>query len=201
MIAGFHEHMETTDYSVVDPQGNVVSVTYTLSGAFGSHVSVMGAGFLLNNKMDDFSAKPGVPNMYGLFGGFANSIQPHKRMISSTTPTIVTQHGKLCMVLGSPGGSTIITTVLQTFLDIFEFGMDTQQAVSALRFHNQWYPDEIFYEAYAINHDTAVKLKARGHHLHQWSAYIGRENCIFLQKNGMKQGAADPRGEDYTAGF
>ncbi len=179
MIAGFHEHMETTHYSVVDPQGNAVSVTYTLNGAFGSHVSVMGAGFLLNNEMDDFSAKPGVPNMYGLLGGFANSIQPHKRMLSSMTPTIVTQNGKLRMVLGSPGGSTIITTVLQTFLDISEFGMDAQQAVSALRFHNQWYPDEIFYEAYAINHDTAVKLKAMGHHLHQWSA-VHREGKLYF---------------------
>ena len=201
VIAGYHEHMETTHYSVVDPQGNAVSVTYTLNGAFGSHVSVLEAGLLLNNEMDDFSAKPGVPNMYGLLGGFANSIQPHKRMLSSMTPTIVTHHGKLRMVLGSPGGSTIITTVLQTFLDISAFGMDAQQAVSALRFHNQWYPDEIFYEAYAINHDTAVKLKAMGHHLHQWSSYIGRANCILIQKNGLKQGGADPRGEDYTAGF
>ena len=196
----FKEHKETTHFSIVDPDGNAVSITYTLNGGFGSHVSVAGAGFVLNNEMDDFSAKPGVPNMYGLLGGEANAIQPDKRMLSSMTPTIVTQNGKLRMVLGSPGGSTIITTVLQTFFDMSVFHMNAQQAVSAPRFHMQWYPDQINSEPYAIHKDAADALLKMGHHLHQWG-YWGRANCVFIKANGDREAGADPRGEDDAFGY
>ncbi|HKJ46117.1 MAG TPA: gamma-glutamyltransferase [Balneolales bacterium] len=197
----YHESTETTHFSIVDSEGNAVSVTYTLNGGFGSHVSVTGAGFLLNNEMDDFSAKPGVPNMYGLLGGEANAIQPHKRMLSSMTPTIVTKNGKLNMVVGSPGGSTIITTVLQVFMNIADFGMNVQQAVAAPRVHNQWYPDQIFYDPYSFTNDTKKILNKMGHHLSRRSRYVGEADCIRILANGERSGGADPRGENYTAGY
>jgi len=196
-----HESMETTHFSVVDPEGNAVSITYTLNGGFGSHVSVIGAGFLLNNEMDDFSAKPGVPNMYGLLGGEANAIQPNKRMLSSMTPTIITKNGKLNMVLGSPGGSTIITTVLQVFLDIADYGMNVQQAVAAPRVHNQWYPDKIFYDPFSFTNDTKKILEKMRHHLFMRKHYVGEADCIVIKNDGSRSGGADPRGENYIAGF
>jgi gamma-glutamyltranspeptidase/glutathione hydrolase len=141
-FAGY-ESDQTTHFSIVDAQGNAVSITTTLNGSFGAKIFVKGAGFLLNNEMDDFSSKAGVPNMYGVTGGKANSIQPGKRMLSSMTPTILEKDGKLFMVVGTPGGSTIITSVFQTILNVTDFGQDAQQAVTSRRFHHQWLPDEI----------------------------------------------------------
>ncbi|MCH8523139.1 MAG: gamma-glutamyltransferase, partial [Balneolales bacterium] len=142
----FSESVNTTHFSVVDRAGTAVSLTTTLNSGYGSFVSISGAGFLMNNEMDDFSIKPGVPNQFGLLGGEANAIEPGKRMLSSMTPTIVTRDGELYMVLGTPGGSTIMTTVLQVFLNVVEFGMNIQQAVAAPRFHHQWMPDLLYYE-------------------------------------------------------
>ena len=139
------ESDETTHYSIVDAEGNAVSVTTTLNGAYGSKLYCDELGFFLNNQMDDFSSKPGVPNSYGLVGAEANSIAPQKRMLSSMTPTIVEKNGKLLMLLGSPGGSRIITSVLQTILNVTEFKMSMQEAVNAPRFHNQWLPDEVLF--------------------------------------------------------
>jgi gamma-glutamyltranspeptidase/glutathione hydrolase len=138
-----YESDQTTHYSIVDKDGNAVSITTTLNDTFGSKIFVKGAGFLLNNEMDDFSSKPGTPNMYGMLGGKANSIQPGKRMLSSMTPTIVEKDGKLFMVVGTPGGATIITSVFQTVLNVIEFDKSMQGAVSAKRFHHQWMPDEV----------------------------------------------------------
>ena len=156
-----YESDQTTHYCVVDRDGNAVSITTTLNDSFGSKIFVKGAGFLLNNEMDDFSEKPGVPNMYGLVGGKANSVQPGKRMLSSMTPTIVEKDGKLFMVVGTPGGSTIITSVFQTILNVIEFNMDMQQAVTAKRFHSQWLPDEVDVEAAAIDSITRQKLQKK----------------------------------------
>lgn len=202
-IPGYNlkESFETTHYSVVDPEGNAVAVTTTLNSGFGSKVSVSGAGFLLNNEMDDFSAKPGVPNQFGLIGGEANAIQPNKRMLSSMSPTIVTQNGELRMVLGSPGGSTIITTVLQVFLNVAEYGMNIQQAVAAPRVHHQWLPEQIFYDDYAFDKQTMKELKAMGHKMGQFGGYVGRADCIFVDSTGTRYGGADPRGEDWVSGY
>ncbi len=162
------ETTETTHYSVVDRDGQAVSVTTTLNGGFGSLVVVDGGGFFLNNEMDDFSAKPGVPNMFGLVGNEANAIAPGKRMLSSMTPTIVEDpQGRLRMVTGTPGGSTIITTVFQTILNVVDFGMDVQQAVDAPRVHHQWLPDVMRFERFAVSMDAQVgahppRLEGRG---------------------------------------
>lgn len=200
-FSGFYESDETTHFSVVDKNGNAISITTTLNGGYGSHVAVGGAGFLLNNEMDDFSSKPGVPNLYGLTGGEANSIQPNKRMVSSMTPTIVTRNDSLKMVLGTPGGSTIITTVLQVFLNMAEFGMDVQQAVSAPRIHHQWLPDLIYYEPYAFSKSDQMALELKGYQLQNRNGYSGRADCIQIDENGRKLGGADPRGFDYAAGY
>jgi gamma-glutamyltranspeptidase/glutathione hydrolase len=200
-VSDYFESDETTHYSVVDKFGNAVSVTTTLNGGYGSKVAVGGAGFLLNNEMDDFSSKPGVPNMYGLTGGQANEIAPNKRMVSSMTPTIVTKNGKLAMVLGTPGGSTIITTVFQVFLNMAEFGMNAQQAVSALRVHHQWLPDQLFFEPFAIARTDRNALEARGYFLNERRGYSGRADCIQIDEEGWLYGGADPRGSDYTSGF
>ena len=146
-----NESNETTHYSIVDQFGNAVAVTTTLNGSYGSKLYPPNLGFFLNNEMDDFSIKPGVPNMYGLTGGEINSIQPQKRMLSSMTPTIVKKNGKLCLVLGSPGGPTIITSVLQTILNFEIFGFEIQEAVDKPRFHHLWLPDKIYYEDGIIN--------------------------------------------------
>lgn len=196
------ESDETTHYSIVDPYGNAVAVTTTLNDAFGSKFYPESLGFFLNNQMDDFSSKPGQPNIFGLIGSKANSIAPRKRMLSSMTPTIVEKNGKLWMVLGSPGGSTIITTVLQTFLNVHEFGMGMQEAVSKPRFHHQGLPDELVLEPNGFDAQTISKLKAMGYPIHEKkSRVIGKVNAIKILENGSLEAGADPRGEETARGF
>jgi gamma-glutamyltranspeptidase/glutathione hydrolase len=195
-----YESEETTHYSIVDKNGNAVSLTTTINGSYGSLVWVDGAGFLLNNEMDDFSVKPGSPNMYGLLGGKANSIQPGKRMLSAMTPTIVEEDGKLKMVVGTPGGSTIITSVFQTILNVLEFDMTAQESVSATRFHHQWKPDVIDVETDAINEKTRQSLSEDGYKINKRGA-IGRVENIVILKNGKLQTGADHRGDDKAAGY
>ncbi|NCD71543.1 gamma-glutamyltransferase [Mucilaginibacter agri] len=198
-FAGY-ESDQTTHYSIVDRDGNSVSITTTLNGGFGSKIVVKGAGFLLNNEMDDFSAKAGVPNMFGLTGGKANSIQPGKRMLSSMTPTIVEKDGKLFMVVGTPGGSTIITSVFQTILNVIEFDQQMQQAVESKRFHHQWLPDQVNIETDAtLSTEVKEKLKQKGYKLVVTGA-SGRVDAILVTK-GMLQGGADPRGDDTAIGW
>jgi len=196
-----YETDETTHYSVVDPFGNSVSVTTTLNGAYGSKVFVDKGGFFLNNEMDDFSAKPGTPNMFGLVGAEANSIAAQKRMLSSMSPTIVETNGQLKMVLGSPGGSTIITTVLQNILNVLDYDMSMQESVSKPRFHHQWLPDNIKFET---SFDTVVfdSLKKLGYKIdHSNSKVIGKTDAILVLPDGRLEGGADPRGDDKAEGF
>jgi gamma-glutamyltranspeptidase/glutathione hydrolase len=194
------ESEETTHLSVVDAEGNAVSVTTTLNGSFGSKVFVGGAGFLLNNEMDDFSIKPGTPNMYGLVGGEANAIQAEKRMLSSMTPTIITKDDELFMVVGTPGGSTIITSVFQTILNVIEWNMGMQEAVSAPRFHHQWLPDGVMIEQYGFDPALLESLKNKGHQFFQRGA-IGRVDAILVLPNGHLEGGADQRGDDRAEGY
>lgn len=194
------ESEETTHFSIVDHDGNAVSITTTLNGSYGSLVVVKGAGFLLNNEMDDFSVKPGAPNMYGLVGGEANAIAPNKRMLSSMTPSIVEKDGQLFMVVGTPGGSTIITSVFQTIINVIDFNMDIQSAVAAKKFHHQWLPDEVYVEKDAIDSLAAQKLKAKGYNL-LYRGPIGRVDAIIKTKWGSYQGGADPRGDDLAIGY
>ena len=195
-----YEDTQTTHFSIVDQYGNAVSITTTLNDWFGSKIAVGGAGFLLNNEMDDFSEKPGTPNMFGLVGGKANSIQPNKRMLSSMTPTILEKDGKLYMVVGSPGGSTIITTVFQTILNVTEFDQTMQQAVAAKRFHSQWLPDSVFFEAGALDTNTRQLLQQKGYRFAP-SPPIGLVDAIQITKDGYLDGGADPRGDDTMAGW
>lgn len=198
-FAGY-ESRQTTHYSIVDAWGNAVSITTTLNGSFGSKIFVKGGGFLLNNEMDDFSAKPGVPNMFGLIGGAANSIQPNKRMLSSMTPTIVEKDGKLFMIVGTPGGATIITSVFQTILNVVEFGMNMQEAVDAKRFHHQWLPDEVDEERGAFDEAEVGRLQQKGYKIVKLNA-IGRVDAILVNPDGSYQGGADPRGDDTKMGW
>ena len=194
------EHEQTTHFSIVDKYGNAVALTTTLNGSYGSKVVVDGSGFLLNNEMDDFSAKPGYPNLYGLIGGKANAIAPEKRMLSSMTPTIVEKDGNLFMVIGTPGGSTIITSVFQNIINVIDYNMNMQQSVAAKRYHHQWLPDMIFYEDGAIPAEVKEELIEMGHVL-QTRGPIGRVDAILVQENGQLQGGADPRGDDTAMGF
>lgn len=195
------ESTETTHFSIVDQFGNAVSITTTINSPYGSRVWVKGGGFLLNNEMDDFSAKPGVPNIYGLVGKEANAIAPGKRMLSSMTPTIIEKEGKLFMVAGTPGGSTIITSVFQCFLNVAEFGMTMQESVNQPRFHHQWLPDKLFVEAGALSPNVRSKLSEMGHHVEDRDA-IGRVDAILIRGDGMLEGAADhSRRDDTAAGF
>jgi gamma-glutamyltranspeptidase/glutathione hydrolase len=196
------EGSETTHYCVVDRWGNAVSVTTTINSWFGSMVVVEGAGFLLNNEMDDFSAKPGVPNQYGLLGGEANSIQPGKRMLSAMTPTIVVKDDHPFLITGTPGGSTIITTVLQVITNIIDHGMRLQEAIDAPRIHHQWYPDTLLYEKFGLAHDALENLRARGYHLKQREGYQGRAEGILIDRQkGLYFGATDPRGYGAAIGY
>jgi len=194
------ESDETTHFSIVDQFGNASSVTTTLNGSFGSGIIVKNSGFLLNNEMDDFSIQPGYPNMYGLIGGEANAIMPEKRMLSSMTPTILEKNGKLFMVVGTPGGSTIISAVFQTILNVTEFGMSIEESVNASRFHHQWYPDEIKLEK-VISKDSSIvrELKSLNHHLNFVSS-MNRVDAILV-KNNQLFGGADNRGDDHISFF
>ena len=194
------ESMETTHYVIVDKDGNAASVTTTLNNSYGSLVVVEGAGFLLNDEMDDFSVKPGTPNLYGLVGGKANAIEPSKRMLSSMTPSILEKDGKLFMVVGTPGGSTIITSVFQAILNVVDFGMTMQEAVAAPRFHHQWLPDQIDYEPNAISENVRESLKQKGYTLKERKPY-GRVEGILVNKDGTYQAGADPRGDDKAVGY
>lgn len=194
------ESEETTHFSIVDKKGNAVSLTTTLNGSYGSLVVVKGAGFLLNNEMDDFSVKPGAPNMFGLIGGKANSIAPGKRMLSSMTPTIVEKDGKLFMVVGTPGGSTIMTSVFQTILNVIDWNMNMQQAVDAPRFHHQWLPDEVAAEEASFTPELRRTLEQKGYKIVNRRA-IGRVDAILVLENGSLVGGADPRGDDKVVGY
>ena len=195
----FKESEETTHLSVIDAQGNAVSVTTTLNNSYGSKTVVGGAGFFLNDEMDDFSAKPGVPNIYGAVGGEANAIAPAKRMLSSMTPTIVLQNGKPFLVLGTPGGTTIPTSVFQTIVDIIDFNMSTEDAVYKPKFHHQWLPDEIAIEKNFPQQTRDVLIKM-GYKLVERSG-IGRTEVIKVLPDGRFEGVADNRGDDGAEGY
>lgn len=196
----FPESTETTHYSIVDEDGNAVAVTTTLNGSFGNKVVVNEAGFFLNNEMDDFTAEPGEPNMFGLIQGEANAIEPGKRMLSSMSPTIVTRNDSVRMVLGAAGGPRIITATLHNFLNMAVFEMDPGQAIASPRFHHQWMPDKLYYEKFGLSPDTRKILEEKGHTLAP-SDGLGRAHTIFVEKDTLKYGAPDPRGDGAAIGY
>ncbi len=194
------EPPQTTHFTVVDADGNVVVNTYTLNGSYGSGVVVRGAGFFMNDEMDDFAAKPGVPNMFGLIQGEANSVAPGKRPLSAMTPTLVLKDQKLVLALGSPGGPTIINTVLQIILNVFDYHMNIQQAVNAPRLHHQWIPDTVGFEPFGIPEDTRRALEKMGHQFAARAGYMGDAEAVMIdQESGMRWGASDPRNPDAAA--
>lgn len=199
-----YESDQTTHFSVVDAEGNAVSNTYTLNMAYGSGVTVKGAGFLLNDEMDDFTSKPGVPNGFGLIQGESNAIAPRKRPLSSMTPTILVKDGKLFMVIGSPGGPTIITTVLQVILNVVDHKMNIAQAIAAPRIHHQWLPDQLRAETDALTPTTRTTLLMMGHQLAKGAGGKGEhwgdaEGILIDLKTGRRLGASDPRSGDAAA--
>jgi len=200
-----YESTETTHYSVYDSFGNAVSVTTTINSAFGSGIVVEGAGFLLNNEMDDFSGKTGVMNQFGLLGTDANSIQPEKRMLSSMTPIIILEDGEPFIIIGSPGGSTIITTVLQVVLNCIDFDMNIREAIESPRIHHQWMPDSIFYEQNALSPELRNELTKMGYHFWDQDAEIRllgiAEGIMIDNANGIIYGASDPRGGGLVVGY
>jgi gamma-glutamyltranspeptidase / glutathione hydrolase len=198
----FHEPEHTTHYSVVDPEGNAVSVTTTLNDNFGSRVTAEGLGFLLNDEMDDFAAKQGVPNLYGLMQGPANAVGPEKRPLSTMTPTLVLKGGKLSLVLGSPGGSTIITTVANVLMGVVDYGLNIQEAVNAPRFHDQWMPDQIKVEQIGFSPDTIRALEHMGHKIDISERFWGDAECIAVdERTGERLGASDGRNNGKAVGF
>jgi gamma-glutamyltranspeptidase/glutathione hydrolase len=197
----YKESEETTHYSVYDGMGNAVSLTTTINSSFGSKSIVEGAGFLLNNEMDDFSSKPGSPNQFGLIGSNANKIEPGKRMLSSMTPTIILKNGSPYLIVGSPGGSTILTVVLQVILNCIDFGMNIQEAINQPRIHHQWLPDQIDYEEFGITLDVKENLSRRGHKIGN-SKILGRVEGILIDSdNNVIYGATDPRGYGSAEGY
>src|SRR6185436_8794768 len=188
------ESTETTHFTVIDEEGNVVTNTYTLNGGYGSGATARGTGILLNNEMDDFTSKPGVPNAYGLLQSENNAIAPRKRPLSAMTPTIVLKDGKVWFAIGSPGGPTIINTVLQVVVNVIDFGMNIQQAIDAPRFHHQWMPDRIQFEPMGINRDTRAALERKGHVFAEKPGNMGDAEGVMIDpKSGMRLGASDPR--------
>jgi gamma-glutamyltranspeptidase/glutathione hydrolase len=197
-----YESTETTHFTVIDEEGNVVSNTYTLNGGYGSGVTARGTGVLLNNEMDDFTSKPGVPNAYGLLQSENNAIAPRKRPLSAMTPTIVLKDGKVWFAIGSPGGPTIINTVLQVIVNVIDFGMNIQQAIDAPRFHHQWMPDRIDSEPLGINRDTRAALEKKGHVFAEKPRYMGDAEGVMIDaKSGMRLGASDPRSGGVAVGY
>jgi gamma-glutamyltranspeptidase/glutathione hydrolase len=190
---------ETTHFSVVDSEGNMVAVTTTLNGGYGNRTVVGGAGFILNNEMDDFSAKPGSPNMYGAIGGEANSIAPHKRMLSSMTPTLLTKNKKPYLTLGTPGGTTIPTSVFQTIVNLVDFNLSLEDAINNPKFHHQWLPDEVSIEK-TFNPATKAALEKMGYRIKERGA-IGRTEGIVIGSTGKRITVADKRGDDAVAGY
>jgi len=191
--SGGIDYTHTTHYSVVDCDGNAVAVTTTLNSSYGCKVVVGDGGFLLNNEMDDFSIKPGFPNIYGLVGGEANAIEPGKRMLSSMCPTFVFDDEGLRFILGTPGGSTIITTVAQLIIDVIDFGMSLEDAVAVPRYHHQWYPDVIAYERGAFSEETRKKLETLGYAFKMVKGRIGDVQAVEFRRNNIC-GVSDPRG-------
>jgi gamma-glutamyltranspeptidase/glutathione hydrolase len=196
-----HESEETTHFTVIDAQGNTVSNTYTLNNSYGSAAVAKGTGVLLNDEMDDFAAKPGTPNMYGLIQGERNAVAPRKRPLSAMTPTIVLRpDGGVWFTVGSPGGPTIINTVLCVITNVIDYGMNIQQALDAPRIHHQWLPDQLVFEPYGLAGDTQRALAARGHKMVDRPSYLGdAEGIMIEEKTGVRLGATDPRRSDGLA--